>query len=418
MKTLEQLAQSLTEIARLPEAVQKARQEQFGNIQALGATVESQGRKVALMEQRQSENHAAAMNAIMEFVAQEIKEATFNQPQHASPFEFILENDGDGFADASWESIIDQGQKLQEQYYRQAETFGVSEYGAPPANSTGWYGTAESPIIIIKCIEPVYRFKNTARLPGRFQVRGNGHWSSFLRFYGTGDKVLKDTIPWGVATDAPIGIYVEPVTELTDGRTMRNFEQAIQGVMLIGHRGSMPVYISQNAFNFRMTDCNVQCHQGAQISIKHGPAIEADWYPVKQVYPPNYQSVYLPDPVFSNMLIEGQHKFKRKSCGILASGNNMIFDRLNFYGHMCGLMLHGGQGRIVSNCTMHDGATGDGRHWVAKEHLVLAHLITDQSKGKNKDGISGNCDQFPIHVIERGQPAPAGGWFNGGEVRL
>ena len=394
MNELIQLAESIGELAKLPDTTREL-------IQAQHNTLNTQSARIQNLENR--------LNAIIHH--------SVDRPQHSSPFEFILENDDNGFADDSWEQIIKQGQDLQKQYWQVSERWWQEHQGDSPSGA-GWYGTAESPVITIKCVEPVYRFHDTVRLPGRFQVKGNGHWSSFLRFYGDGDSVLRDSIPWGVATNAPIGIYVEPTTELQDGRSVRNFEQSIQGVMLIGHRGSMPVYIAQNAFNFRMADCNVQCHQGAQISIKHGPAIDADWYPVKQVYPPNFQSVYLPDPVFSNMLIEGPHKFLRKSCGILASGNNMIFDRLNFYGHMCGIMAHGGQGRIIQGCTMHDGGTHDGRHWVAKEHLVLAHLITDRNKGKNHDGIAGNCSEFPINVIERGQPAPSGGWFNGGEVGL
>lgn len=384
MNTLKELAQELNQLANLPDE--------------LDNTLSRFGDRITNISKR----------------IDAIASAEWNRSQHANPFEFILENAEDGYADDSWEAIIREGQELQKPYWEKSEEHWQSAQGDSPSGP-GWYGTAESPIITIRCVEPVYRFKNTCRLPGRFQIRGNGHWSSFLRFYSLGDRVLEDKIGWGVQTNAPVGIYVEPTTELPDGRHIRNFEQAISGVMLIGHRGTMPVYIAQNAFNFRMTDNNVQCHQGAQISIKHGPALEADWYPVKQVYPPKFQSVYLPDPVFSNMLIEGPHKFQRKSCGILASGNNMIFDRLNFYGTMCGIMAHGGAGRVIQGCTMHDGATGDGRHWVDKSELVLAHVIRDREK--NPDTLqSGSA--FPIHSPLRGQAAHKGGWFSGGEVSL
>ena len=384
MNTLKELSQEINQLANLPDE--------------LDNTLARFGDRITNISKR----------------VDALASAEWNKPQHSNPFEFILENDADGYADDSWESIIQAGQELQKPYWETSEKYWQNAQGDSPSGP-GWYGTAESPIITIRCVEPVYRFKNTCRLPGRFQVKGNGHWSSFLRFYGDGDRVLEDNIGWGVQTNAPIGIYVEPTTELPDGRHIRNFEQAISGVMLIGHRGTMPVYIAQNAFNFRMTDNNAQCHQGAQISIKHGPALEADWYPVKQVYPPKFQSVYLPDPVFSNMLIEGPHKFQRKSCGILASGNNMIFDRLNFYGTMCGIMAHGGQGRVIQGCTMHDGGTHDGRHWVSKSELVLAHVIRDREK--NPDTLqSGSA--FPIHSPLRGQAAHRGGWFNGGEVGL
>lgn len=412
MKQLEQLAQSMAELAQLPETTQAAIQAQHGKLNTQDARIQHIENLLGNLPSKDEVENSIA-SAIQPPLAEFLESC--KAKLISNPYEFVLENDEDGYADKSWESIIEQGQALQEKYWSDSEKYWQDLQGDSPSGP-GWYGTAESPIITIKCIEPVYKFHNTCRLPGRFQVKGNGHWSSFLRFYGDGDEVLKDDNPWGVQTNAPIGIYVEPTTELADGRRMRHFEQSIQGVSLVAHNGSMPAYLSVNPFNFRMMDCNIQAHAGAKVSVKHGPAIEADWYPVKQIYPPNYQSVYLPDPVFSNILIEGPHKFQRKSCGILAGGNNMIFDRLNFYGHMCGLMLHGGQGRIVSNCTMHDGATGDGRHWVDKKELVLAHLIRDTHK--NLDGGHGNILEYPIHVIDRGKPAPKGGWFNGGEVGL
>ena len=83
---------------------------------------------------------------------------------------------------------------------------------------------------------------------------------SVLRFYGTGPLTLKDDNGWWHQTNAPIGLYIEPST-LVDGRHVRNFEQSVSNVTLVAQRGSMPVYISDNAFNFRFHDCNVDCDQ-------------------------------------------------------------------------------------------------------------------------------------------------------------
>ena len=326
-------------------------------------------------------------------------------------FTFDLEVDEDGYADESWESIIRQGQELQAPYRDRSETYWQEKQGNSPSG-TGWYGSFEAPKILINCVEPVYRFQNTARLPGSFQLTSPAHMGSVLRFYGTGPLTLKDDNGWWHQTNAPIGLYIEPST-LVDGRHVRNFEQSVSNVTLVAQRGSMPVYISDNAFNFRFHDCNVQSHQGSRIVIKHGPAIDTpDWYPVVQEPSGNN---YLPDPVFKDCLIEGTHKFDRRNVGIATSGNNVQFHGLNFYGCLTGIMSTG-QGRTVTACSMHDGATGDGRTWASKNQFALG--ILSRRPNDNPDSLQDN-PAFPLlNPIKRTRATEQRGWYQKGEVYI
>lgn len=327
-------------------------------------------------------------------------------------FSFVLENDQDGYADDSWEDIIIRGQDIQEPYYERSEAYWQAKQGNSPSG-LGWYGSTEMPVISIICEEPVYRFRNTARVPGRFRVTTPAHRGSVLRMLGNGDEVLTDNTPYGTQTDAPIGLYIEPTTDLSSGMRVRNFEQTVENVSVVGQNGTMPMYIANNAFNLLVQDANFQSHQGAPIVIKHGPSLEADWYPVVQQMSP----IYLPDPVFQNLLIEGDHKTFRKACGILASGNNMIFQNLNFYGCLHGIYAHGGQGRVVSGCTMHHGATADGRVWANKDEFVLCLL--SRRDNSNRDSVQNNAGIGKLWNLKKRSPVPVtAGWHNKGEATL
>ena len=323
-----------------------------------------------------------------------------NQP--ANPFEFILETDPYGFADDSWAEIIKKGQELQAPYRDRSEEQWAHQ--GPSPWGEGGYGSFEAPKIVIKCVEPVYRFNNTARLPGSFQVTSHAHMGSVLRFLSIGDT-LQDNNGWWHQTDAPVGIYIEPTTRV-DGRRIRNFEQSISHVTIVGQNGTMPVYIADNAFNLRIKDCNIQSHQGSSIVIKHGPAIESpDWYPCTQKPSGNN---YLPDPIFSNCLIEGKHKFDRRNAGICVSGNNIQFHGLNFYGVLTGIMSTG-QGRTVSACTMHHGGTHDGRTWCGKDQLALGFL--SRRSDSNPDSIQ-TGSAFPLYnPLKSSRAEQTQGWY-------
>ena len=334
-----------------------------------------------------------------------VENSISNIKQPTNPFEFILKNDPYGFADDSWAEIIKEGQTLQGRYRDSSEQMWAHQGESPWGE--GGYGSFEAPKIVIKCVEPVYRFKNTARLPGSFQLTSHAHMGSVLRFLSIGDT-LKDDNGWWHQTDAPVGIYIEPTTRV-NGRRIRNFEQSISNVTIVGQNGTMPVYIADNAFNLRIKDCNIQSHQGASIVIKHGPALDADWYPVVQDPSGNN---YLPDPIFSNCLIEGKHKWDRRNAGLCVSGNNIQFHGLNFYGVVTGIMSTG-QGRTISACTMHDGGTHDGRTWAMKDQMALA--IMKHKPGQNIDSIQSK-GTFPALVYPKGHKFTEDiGWYKQGE---
>ena len=363
-------------------------------------------------ELKQISDYAAEAKAIRMMQAEmieQLRKVKTNQ-SNPNPFEFVLKNDYQGFADDSWQEIIKAGQSIQSKYRDKSETYWQNKIGDSPSGD-GWYGSFEAPKIVIKCVEPVYRFKNTARLAGSFQLTSHAHMGSILRFEGTGDKCLHDKNGWWTQTDAKVGLYVEPST-LVDGRNVRNFEQSIRNVTIVGQLGSMPIYIADNAFNFRLSDCNIQAHQGSNVIVKHGPSIDADWYPVTQKPSGNN---YLPDPIFSNCLIEGRHKFHRRNVGICVSGNNIQFHGLNFYGTLTGIMSTG-QGRTVSACSMHHGATHDGRTWCKKDQLALG--ILSRRSDENADSIQIN-PSFPIvNPIKRTRATEDRGWYEKGEAYI
>jgi len=340
-----------------------------------------------------------------------LEESSKDAPK-INPYEFILKDkDGNGYVDTEWEEIIAQGQAIQAPYWDESEKAWTDARGPSPSG-VGWYGTAESPIITILCTDPVYKFQNTARLPGRFAIKAATRWNSFMRFEATGDKLLIDDNAWGTQTNAPIGIYVEPST-VVNGRAIRNFEQTIEGVMIIGQNGTMPIYISENAFNFQVSNCNIQAHQGAKIVIKHGPLLVADWYPVTQ----ERSNVYLPDPKFINVQIEGRHRAERKACGILISGNNMIFQNLNFYGLLHGIYAHGGSNRVVNGCALHTGNTSTGQQWANPNEFILCLL--SYRDGQPDDAITGNAGAGKqLRMIKRSRMPYAAGWHLAGDATL
>lgn len=342
--------------------------------------------------------------------------------EHVSnnPYQFILKDEnGDGDVDEEWEAIIAKGQALQAKVWAEKEKYWTDLLGRPPAGELGWYGSSTMPTIQIVCLEGEYFFHNTARLPGRFQITCPTRWGSMLRFYGDGDKLVVDDIAYGIATNASVGIYVEPktVVETENGTmTVKPFEQQIERVIIVAMKGVMPVYLAQNQDRFAMLDCNIQQHQGAAIGIKHGPPLQGRSYPfpATQVLDGN---TYLADPRILDCQLEGPHSGIRKQAAIFMSGNNMIFSRLNFYGWTTGILCHGGQGRVVDGITMHDGITADGRRFTAKENILAVALST--RPGVNEDSVSGVAGGFKVWVLPKRSPAPTtAGWYVKGEGLL
>jgi len=267
----------------------------------------------------------------------------------AEKFTFILKDwDGDGYVDNEWEDIISQGQALQKPYWMKAENYWGAKYPSP--SGPGWHGSAAMPVIKILCVEPEYWFRNTARLPGRFQVSCPTRWGTLLRFHGDGDRVLRDSIDYGTRTDGAIAIYVEPQTNV-DGMIVRPFEQTIDNIVIQALGGSLPIYLAQNQDRLWIHDTKILQHNGALVGIKHGPPVNEEWYPSKQSTAGN---VWLTDPRFQDCQLEGPHSGARKQAAMLLSGANIIISGLNLYGWGCGPLLHNDTGLVISGLTMHD----------------------------------------------------------------
>ena len=335
-----------------------------------------------------------------------------------SKFEFVLEVDEDGhYSDESWEEIIKKGQELQYAYYKAAE----DKYSKIWPLFPGWHGSAMAPVIKIICEEPEYHFKDTKRLPGRFCLSSNRRWSSVLRFYGDGQKLLKDTIAYGTATNAPVGLYVEGKTKVQTSQgemLMKPFEQTIEDVIICAHNGVLPIYLSMNQDRFCIRGAKILQHQGALIGIKHGPIINETNYPFPAIQDTEGNNVYLADPRFENLQMEGPHNNKRPQAAMLLSGNNIIISNLNLYGWMQGPYMHGGQNRLINGLTQHWGNTHDGRMYCSRDEIV-SYTVSYRSNTKDSDCFSGIAGNFKKWYLPKRSRVPSkGGWHNAGESTL
>ena len=335
-------------------------------------------------------------------------------------FEFILGKDNEGFSDSSWDEIVKKGQEIQYEYWKKAE----ENWGKIFKMSEGWQGSAMSPVIKIICEEPEYLFKNTVRLPGRFCLSSNSRWSSVLRFYTFGDKVLKDDTGYGYKWNSPVCIYVEGKTyvKMPDGGTMvmKPFEQTIEEVILCPMQKGTPIYLSENQDRLSIRNCKILSHGGSQVGIRHGPKLAEGKYPWKGVTQSkkNDYNVWLTDPRFVDLQMEGPHNNKRPQAAMSMSGANIIIQTLNLYGWMQGPYLYGGVNRIINGLTQHWGNTSDGRMFCARDEVVSYTVsYTDDTKGK--DAFSCIAGDFKQWYLRKGSRAPEkGGWHKYNEPIL
>ena len=335
-------------------------------------------------------------------------------------FEFILGKDNEGFSDSSWDEIVKKGQEIQYEYWKKAE----ENWGKIFKMSEGWQGSAMSPVIKIICEEPEYLFKNTVRLPGRFCLSSNSRWSSVLRFYTFGDKVLKDDTGYGYKWNSPVCIYVEGKTyvKMPDGGTMvmKPFEQTIEEVILCPMQKGTPIYLSENQDRLSIRNCKILSHGGSQVGIRHGPKLAEGKYPWKGVTQSkkNDYNVWLTDPRFVDLQMEGPHNNKRPQAAMSMSGANIIIQNLNLYGWMQGPYLYGGVNRIINGLTQHWGNTSDGRMFCARDEVVSYTVsYTDDTKGK--DAFSCIAGDFKQWYLRKGSRAPEkGGWHKYNEPIL
>ena len=335
-------------------------------------------------------------------------------------FEFVLGKDDEGFSDSSWEEIIKKGQEIQYEYWKKAE----ETWNKQVKMYEGWHGSAMSPVIKIICEEPEYLFKNTVRLPGRFCLSSNRRWSSVLRFYTIGDKVLKDDTGYGYKWDSPVCIYVEGKTyvKMSDGGTMvmKPFEQTIEEVIICPMLKGTPIYLSENQDRLSIRNCKILSHGGSQVGIRHGPKLAEGKYPWEGVTQSkkNDYNVWLTDPRFVDLQMEGPHNNKRPQAAMAMSGANIIIQNLNLYGWMQGPYLYGGVNRIINGLTQHWGNTSDGRMFCSRDEVVSYTVsYTDDTKGTDSFAcIAGNFKQW---YLRKGSRAPEkGGWHNHNEPIL
>ena len=321
---------------------------------------------------------------------QVLLEAAKLQPSWLPPYHFAL-NPHD--PDNSWDSIIKKGQEIQEEVYHSGERYWQGLQGDSPSGR-GWYGTVSMPVITIVCTEPEYRFHSTKRLPGRFRLWSPARWGSTLRFYGDVGPTIHDNwtneagTPYGFKTDAPIGIYVEPTTDVSDTFRVRPFEQSIENCLIVAHNGVLPIYLADNQDRFCIRDCNIQQHQGATVGIKHGPPIKTGI--IKQAPMAN---VYLADPKFIDLQMEGPFKMDRPQAAIFCAGNNVHMRGLNLYGWLQGPYLHGGKNRYVQ-VQVHKSNTHDGRTPLKLDEVCGATL-NKYLTGENVECVGAEVNAFP-----------------------
>lgn len=339
-------------------------------------------------------------------------EARLNETKQSESekFTFVLKDEnGDGYVDDEWEAVIAKGQEIQAEFWRKAENYWGSRYPSP--SGPGWHGSAAMPIIKILCVEPEYWFKNTARLPGRFQIDCPTRWGTLMRFFGNGDKVLVDDINYGTKTDAPVAIYVEPQTQAA-GMTVRPFEQGIRNVVIQCLNGSLPVYLAQNQDRFWIDSVKILQHNGALVGVKHGPPLRARSYPwtAKQSTRGN---VWLTDARFTDIQHEGPHSGARKQCSMLLSGANTIISNLNLYGWGQGPLIHNDEGLLINGITMHD---ADGKFYPPTQMLPYA---VSRVQDKERAVITGVNAPNPGWYLQKRSPAPSTmGFYKKGEPLL
>jgi hypothetical protein len=343
----------------------------------------------------------------LEIRIQELESRITDLDSAVRKFTFVLEVDKDGYADASWNEIIVKGQRIQAEYWKRAEAYWGKDYSSP--SGEGWLGAEVTPVISIVCIEPEYFFHNTARLPGKFHITCPARWGSMLRFFSDGDRVVVDDVVYGMATHAPIGIYVEPGTTVGD-MVMRSFDQGIENVVITAMNGTLPVYLAMDQDRFWLDRVKILQHQGALIGIKHGPPLRPDWYPVHQRIEGN---VWLRDARFNDLQMEGPHTDDRPQAAMLLSGANTIISNLNLYGWMQGPYCHSDRGLLINGLTMH---SSGGKYCKVEEMVPYTVSQKGSKPGAKITGVSAPNEGW--YLPKRSMAPRTQGWHKKGGTTL
>lgn len=301
-------------------------------------------------------------------------------------FVFELENDENGYADISWKKIVREGQALQAKYYKRYEAFYSKRYG--DLHGPGWHGSVRIPVIQIRATEPEYLFRETMLLPSRFQLSTSARWGSILRWE---EATIRDTINWGTATGASIGLIVRAAEEV-DGLLFRPFEQTIERVILQAVNGIMPVYIEANPDRFWMMDVKILMSEGALIGIKHGPRL---------IGPERDEHVWLTEPRFLNLQMEGPGSHAAPQAAMLLSGANIVISNLSLHYWMQGPYIQNDTGLLINGITMH--AVGYKQN---EQRPFIVSLNTGAA------AISAVSAQQPgLYVQKQSWNTKLGGWY-------
>jgi hypothetical protein len=325
--------------------------------------------------------------------------------------------------DESWEKAIEVGQKIQEEYWHQGEEKFTNLYGpSPTPDSPGWYGTVHMPVITLMFGPYEYNFQNSARIPGMFQVRNSTRWGGAIRFHATGDKVLRINPGFGYYPHRdPVGFYVEPATKLSSGMEVRPFKQDIRHLNIVGQNGTCPIYIASNPDRLHIIDNNIQAHQGAMVSVFHGPIIEADWMP-ESARPDD--DVFLAEARINGNQIEGPHRMHSqgslKQAGIFYSGQCVETNDNTFFGYSQCIYSHGGRGRISRGNKAYAKPTSDGRVWANENQLCGTTMCVPVGSKAGDDWIGDNVggDFKDLMPAKRARVDRTGGWHSIGEYYL
>jgi hypothetical protein len=416
MKTLIELAEEFGALAKLPETTKEL-------IQAQHNVINTQSARIQNLENRlnglpSSDDVSGKVREIMIPALTEFLQ-TFKEEFKPDAHTFRIDPD---YPDDSLEKAIKLGQEIQQPFWEEGEARFQSEFGDSPSGP-GWYGSTHMPVITLLFSGSEYRFHNTIRIPGRFQMRSVTRWGPAIRTLGDGDKVLKveSIFGWNPCVGHPIGIYTEPATKLLSGMIVRPFEQEIRDCMIVAQNNCVPVYLAQNPDRLQIVNNNIQAHQGSNIGIFHGPHIDADWMPKSAR---SGDDVYLGDSTISHNQIEGPHRMEhngsRKQAGIFYSGQAVQTCFNRFFGYSQCIYSHGGRSRISMGNQAYAKPTADGRVWARSAELVGTTFCVPRENHPGEDRMFATAGAFyeDLQVPKSSPVQKTAGWHKAGEVFL
>lgn len=419
MNELIKLAESIGELAKLPETTRDAIQKQHGRLNTQDAQIQDLQNRLNKLNGIPSKDEIS--QKILEIVKPEMDAFFEGVKSLIEPDEttFLIDSKN---PDKSLDEAIRKGQEIQEPFWIEGEEKFTEEFGPSPAGA-GWYGSTHMPVITLLFCGSEYRFHNTIRIPGRFQMKSVTRWGPAIRTLGDGDKVLKvDSIfGYNPCVGHPIGIYTEPATELPNGMIIRPFEQDIRDCMIVAHNNSVPVYLAQNPDRLQIINNNIQSYQGSNIGIFHGPHIDADWMP-KTARPGD--DVYLGDSTINHNQIEGPHRMEhngsRKQAGIFYSGQAVQTCFNRFFGYSQCIYSHGGRSRISMGNQAYAKPTADGRVWARVAELVGTTFCIPKENHPGEGSVWETVGSFYNDLqVAKGSPVPkTAGWHKAGEAFL